>query len=208
MTINFLVSMADAFMIVGVCGLIICLIFSPGPHRRRKCKMAKKEELQSLALLTEIRDSLVSLKNIEKILKRIEFNSRPALKAVAFKFANYKITNGQETRSEDMKLELGQDAKVAVTGIVDSAGNPAKVEGDKLTWAVTGDLGLGDLTVADDGMSALFVRNGKPGVCTLQVSGDADLGEGEKLIIGEVELDCAAGEAVKFELSAEAVAHA
>ncbi len=168
--------------------LIWVLVNPPNPRGR-------KTDKRIIYLLYDIRETL----------ERIEFNSRPAAKAVAFKFETFKIKNGQEIRSDDMKLALGENAKVTVTGIVDAAGNPAKVEGDKLSWAVTGAQDIGDLQVADDGQSAVFVRNGKVGVCAVQVSGDADLGEGEKLIIGEVELDCAAGEAAKFELSVEAV---
>lgn len=104
-----------------------------------------------------------------------------------------------------MKLQLGFDAQLTVTGIKDAAGNPATVDGDKLDWAVAGDLSLGDLVVAEDGKSALFKRNGKVGVCKVQVSGDADLGPDVKLIVGEVDIECLGGEAVVFELDAQAV---
>ncbi len=68
-----------------------------------------------------------------------------------------------------------------------------------------GDLSLGDLEVAADMKSATFKRNGAVGLCTIQVSGDADLGPDEKLIVGEVDVECLGGQAVVFELKAEAV---
>jgi len=103
-----------------------------------------------------------------------------------------------------MKLQLSENAQLTVTGIKDAGGNDALVDGD-LKWAVAGDLGLGDLQVATDTRSALFVRNGKVGVCKVQVTADADLTAGEKLIMAEAELECLGGEAVVIELNASAV---
>ncbi len=168
---------------------------------------------QMIALLTSMRNLLQQQQNtlvtIVPILKRIEFNSRPALKASVFKFDIFKIANGLETQGEgtNMLLQLGQDARIVVTAIQDSAGNPARVEGDALTWAVVGNTGLGDLTPDADGMGATFVRNGTIGTCQIQVSGDADLGPDVSLILGTVDLDCAGGVAVTFVLDAQAVPH-
>lgn len=104
-----------------------------------------------------------------------------------------------------MNLLLNEDADISVKGIKDAAGNDAAVEGDKLSWSVAGAQDLGELTVADDGKSAKFVRNGKVGTCQVEVRGDADLGPDEKIIIGSVELVCLGGQAERFELEAVAV---
>jgi len=103
-----------------------------------------------------------------------------------------------------MKLQITENAAIGITGIKDAKGNPASIDGVP-KWDVKGDLSLGDLEVAADSMSAVFKRNGAVGTCTIQVSGDADLGPDEKLIIGEVEIECLGGEAVVFELEAKAV---
>ncbi len=104
-----------------------------------------------------------------------------------------------------MKLQLTESAEIKVKAIKDAAGNAASVEGDKLDWSVKGDLALGELVVAEDGMSAVFKRNGAVGIVIVQVSGDADLGPDVKTIVGEVEIECLGGEAVVFELEANAI---
>lgn len=165
--------------------------------------MALKEDLRLIAL-TEI---LVE-QNIVMIdlLKRIERGQRPERPlASVIELEVFKLTENGPVRMEDMKLALNQNAEIKIKAIKDAAGNPAKVDGDKLEWTMKGDLSLGTLTPAADGMSALFVRNGAVGKVTVQVSGDADLGPDVKLIVGEVEIECLGGEAVMFELEAVAV---
>lgn len=145
------------------------------------------------------------LEEVVNLLKRIERSLRPERPlAVVIELDVFKLNKSGREKAEDMKLTLDQNAEIKVKAIKDAAGNPALVEG-KLAWAVKGDLNLGDLEVAEDGMSALFKRNGAVGTCTIQVSGDADLGPDEKIIVGEVELECLGGQAVVFELEANAV---
>ncbi len=104
-----------------------------------------------------------------------------------------------------MKLQLNENAEIKVKAIKDAAGNPASVEGGVLTWSAKGELSLGDLVVAADGLSAVFKRNGAVGSVTVQVSGDADLGPDVKTIVGEVVVECLGGEAVAFDLEANAI---
>ncbi len=163
---------------------------------------AKDDKRQVELLETQIENDLV----IIDLLRRIERNLRPArLPASVFEFEYFKITNAGRVKADNMKLQLNENAEIKVLAIKDAGGNPAKVDGDKLDWAVAGDLTLGTLVAADDGMSAVFTRNGKVGSCTVQVSGDADLGPDVKTIIGEVAVDCLGGEAVSFDLEANAV---
>jgi len=148
---------------------------------------------------------LIILEEIRDILLRIEGELKPVLPAVMFELEVYKLTiNGRIKGDTNMKLQLNENAEIKVKAIKDAAGNDAAIDG-ALSWAVGGDLALGDLEVSEDGMSAIFKRNGAVGLAIVQVSGDADLGEGVKLIVGEVELECMAGEAVVFELEANAV---
>ncbi len=133
-------------------------------------------------------------------LNQIELYLRP--EGVAYRIEFYSIINGRETRVEKMNLQQGEKAKLTLK-IADKGGNPAKVQDDKVAWSVS-DESLGALNVAADGMSAEYVPNGKAGTLTIQAKGDADLGEGVKEIMGEIQIDVLSGEAVVFELSAEA----
>lgn len=141
------------------------------------------------------------------LLSRIERQLRPVVpEAKTIELQLFRIkTNGQKEEMKDMKLQLNENCEIKVKAIKDAAGNPSSVEGDALTWAISGDQSLGTLTVSEDGKTCLFVRNGAVGVCKVQVSGDADLGPDVKTIVGEVELECLGGEAVVFELDAQAV---
>lgn len=145
------------------------------------------------------------LKKILETLNRIERHLRPVgPPAAAIELEVFKTTKDGLVRMTDMKLSLGENAQIKVKAIKDAAGNPALVDG-VLTWAVAGDQGLGDLVADADGLGATFTRNGTVGVCSIQVSGDADLGAGVKTIMGEVQLECLGGEAVSFDLEATVV---
>jgi hypothetical protein len=142
---------------------------------------------------------------IVDLLKRIERNLRPVRPlAVAIKLATFKINQNGRVRTEDMNLLLSENAEIDILGIEDAAGNPAVIDGDA-KWSVSGDLGLGELQVAADNKSALFVRNGKVGTCAVEVRGDADLGPDVSEIVASVELVCLGGQAVKINLDAKAV---
>lgn len=79
---------------------------------------------------------------------------------------------------------------------------PAKVDGLP-SWAVT-DESLASLTVSEDGMSAMLLPLGPVGSFQVQVKADADLGEGVKEILGSLDVELAAGEAVSVEIAAGA----
>lgn len=72
-------------------------------------------------------------------------------------------------------------------------GNPANVDG-KPEWTVSNPE-LVDLVVADDGMSVTIKPKGPLGTCQLNLTADADLGEGTKEITGQLEIEVVAGEA-------------
>lgn len=84
--------------------------------------------------------------------------------------------------------------------IKDKNGNAAKVDGAPV-WALT-DETLGRLDVAEGGMSAVFVAAGLAGALKIQVKVDADLGEGVKEILGELDVDILGLEAVVVEIIA------
>ena len=158
---------------------------------------SKDREMRAI----EQRDEMIDL------LKRIERSLRPIVsEATVIELeVETKTKDGQIIGVGNMaNLKLGQTAKISVKAIKDAEGNPAQVEGNKLNWGVSGDQSLGTLTPSEDGMSAEFVRAaGTVGTCTVEVSGDADLGPDVKTIIGTAELVCLGGEAVTFELDVQ-----
>ncbi len=86
--------------------------------------------------------------------------------------------------------------------VKDKFGNPAKVDGAP-QWAVTAPE-LASLEVSADGMSALVKPTGPVGPFKVQVTADADLGEGVKPVLGEMEVELLPGEAVSVGLAAGA----
>jgi len=83
---------------------------------------------------------------------------------------------------------------------VTAAGNPAPVDGTP-TWDLS-DQTLGTLNVAADGLSATFVTSGKLGSAQINVTADADMGEGVKTISGMLEFEVVASEAASLGISA------
>lgn len=98
-----------------------------------------------------------------------------------------------------MNLKVSQKVKL-VLEIKDKGGNPALVDGAPL-WSLT-DPSLGDVVPAEDGLSAVLTPKGGLGSCVVQVSADADLGEGKKDILGELPVDFLAGDAAVISISA------
>ncbi len=101
---------------------------------------------------------------------------------------------------DNMFLKVNQKAKISLA-IKDKFGNAAQVDG-KPAWALT-DESLASLAVSEDGLSADLEPKGPIGSFSVQVSCDADLGEGVKEIIGSLPVDLSAGDAEVVELSAE-----
>ena len=84
--------------------------------------------------------------------------------------------------------------------IVDKHDNPAPIDG-KPTWEVLGDA-LVTLEVSDDGLSCEAVAVGTLGNTQIQVSADADLGEGVQAITGTMDITIVGGAAAKVVISA------
>ncbi len=81
-----------------------------------------------------------------------------------------------------------------------AAGNPAPVDGVP-TWS-SSDESVLVLTVSDDGLSAEAETTGKLGTAQVNVSADADLGDGVKTIAGVLDIEVKASEAVTLDISA------
>ena len=98
-----------------------------------------------------------------------------------------------------MILKIDQKLPISV-GFKDFKGNDAAVDGVP-TWALTDD-SLGSLEVAADGLSAVLHSKGVIGSGKVQCAADADLGQGVRTIIGELQIDFVAAEAETVQLTA------
>jgi len=137
------------------------------------------------------------LGDIRRTLNHIEQHLRPEITATAIEF--YATINGVKEKVASMFLKSDENLPLAIA-IKDRKGNAAKVDGAP-AWAVT-DESLAKLQVAEDGMSATLVPSGTVGTLKVQVKADADLGEGVKEILGELEVEIIPLEAAVIELSA------
>lgn len=111
----------------------------------------------------------------------------------------YTLVNNQLTKVEQMNLKIDQSLPLSIQ-IKDAGGNAAQVDGAP-AWSLTNPA-MGELTVAEDGMSASLVPAGLLGAFKVQVSADADLGEGVETILGELDIVTIAGTAVLVEIGA------
>ena len=76
-----------------------------------------------------------------------------------------------------------------------AAGNPAKVDGVP-EWGKNDPNAVLNITVASDGLSAVVIAAGPLGQAQIQVTADADLGEGKREITGVLDVEVKAAEAV------------
>lgn len=102
-----------------------------------------------------------------------------------------------------MALILTVDQKVPVSvSFADRNGNPAQVQGAPV-WAVS-DANVLSVTASEDGMSAVVDTVGALGTAQVSVSADADLGDGVKTLVGTLDIEVHAGEAVVANVAAGA----
>lgn len=81
-----------------------------------------------------------------------------------------------------------------------AAGNPAPLDGAPV-WS-SSDESVLVVTASEDGLSAVAVTTGKLGRAQVNVSADADLGEGVKTITGVLDVEVRVSEAVSLAVSA------
>lgn len=158
---------------------MMCCIFSG----KKKLKKLQKE-IHGLRL--ELHDFKLQI---------LEALKKPEASQVVF----YNLSGDKKERVTRMILKVTQKLPLSVE-FQDKFGNAAAVEGAP-AWSLT-DAALGSLTVAEDGKSAEFVPSGAAGELKVQVTADADLGEGVKSILGELALTLIAGDAVAVAIKA------
>jgi hypothetical protein len=81
-----------------------------------------------------------------------------------------------------------------------AAGNPAPLDGTPV-WSSSDESVLA-ITASEDGLSAVAVTTGKLGRAQVNVSADADLGDGVKTITGVLDVEVRVSEAVSLAVSA------
>ncbi len=97
---------------------------------------------------------------------------------------------------------LPDTKKVPITvAYVDAAGNPAVVEGAP-SWTSSDETIVTIADVSGDGMSAFAVAVGPLGTAQVNVTADADLGEGVTAVIGLLDIEVVASQAVAATVSA------
>lgn len=116
--------------------------------------------------------------------------------AVGFKFFN-------ELGKEIMALKLKDDEKATASiKPVDKKGFPAQVD-DVPVWAASAE-GIVELTPAADGLSCV-IAGMAPGACQVNVTADADLGDGVRNITGTLDVEVLGGDAVTINIETGAV---
>ncbi|WP_321377058.1 hypothetical protein [Trichococcus shcherbakoviae] len=96
-------------------------------------------------------------------------------------------------------LKDTQKCAMAVTP-VDAKGNPASVDGPP-SWTVLGNL-IVTLEPSDDGLSCNVYATGTLGSTQVQVTADADLGDGVVPITGLLDVQVVGGDAVSLSIAA------
>lgn len=148
--------------------------------------------------LYRIKSNIFILWRIKEQLNRIEKMLLSMCQPKTIEF--YTIINGQKTKVEKMFLKLTEKLPLSIE-IKDALGNAAQVDGAP-QWALDNPA-LGSLSVAGDGLSAEFTPGTQANSSVVvQVSCDADLGEGVKTILGSLVLDLVSGEAVSVSIVA------
>lgn len=113
------------------------------------------------------------------------------------------VTTSQATVKGDgyMAVTMKDTEKVGLAiAAVDAKGNAAKLDGVP-AWAVSDPAGLA-LTVAPDGLSASVAAVGPVGNFQVTVAADADLGAGVRELLGILDFEIVAGEAVAITFAA------
>lgn len=139
----------------------------------------------------------VALEGIAENLQRLNATADKINEALtppsATRITFYVEEEGQLIRVGGTMFQKVTEPKKFAIKVTDRFGNIAQTDGPP-AWAPT-DETLAEVAVAADGMSAIVTPKGPVGSLKLQVNADADMGEGVKPLLGELDLDLVAGDA-------------
>lgn len=132
----------------------------------------------------------------------LRYGAKVRFKKNKLKLAIGPVADWIRASKEDNAMLILTDSQKVSLSIkpVTKAGNPAAIDGLPV-WS----LGCEDhlkLEVSEDGLSAVVSSLGKLGVCQVNVSADADLGEGVETITGVIDIEVKAGKAVNVGIDA------
>lgn len=158
----------------------------------------EKDVLQNLRDLNKnMSGMLKEFKLIREALDRLAAGEPPVMPAASVEF--YQLIDGQRVKVDNMFMKVEGVADLSVV-FKDKNGNAAKVDGVP-KWALTNEA-LGKLEPSEDGLSCVFSAAGDIQAGKIQVLADADLGEGQKEIIGELDIELQPLDAEFVEISA------
>lgn len=99
------------------------------------------------------------------------------------------------------KVPIDKGAKIGPLVAKDKAGNVAQIDPFVVpVWSVSDPSRFTVFPDNDDPLIGHAVPQGVLGVCQVQVTVDADLGQGSKLLTGVIELEAIAGEATVLDI--------
>jgi hypothetical protein len=120
----------------------------------------------------------------------------------------FVVVRGFGDLEEDLHMLLLTTVQKVVLRVrpVDAKGNPAPVDGPP-EWTVSNPA-LASLLVDPDGLGAVLLATGPVGTCQVNVSADADLGEGFTQISGVLDVEIAPAQAVALAIETGPVENA
>lgn len=110
------------------------------------------------------------------------------------------LTRTRRKKADVMLILKDTEQAILNGGFLDKKGQPATVDGVPV-WAVS-DATILSVQPAADGKSATIVANGPLGLSQVSITGDADLGEGMKPVVGTLDVTVVSGEAVSASINA------
>lgn len=157
-------------------------------------------ELEEIKTRKHVSDLQLQVESARKAIEEFVLVLNPPTERVLFRIN----IGGLEIWTNHMDMKADKKYKFSPV-VTDSKGNVAGIENPQ--WSLT-DPAKGTLVVSEDGMSAEFeATNNQLGDFKIQLSGDGIIGEGEKILSGELELKLLPGDAAVISLSgAEVVA--
>lgn len=178
-----------------LCNFVFCLMLGLTMKKIKFDYKKLRDILVDQKLVEAVEDLLL---RVEKIEEKLGLEDKePEAVSVIF----YTTKKGKKIQlGGNMFLKINEKLPLSVS-FADVQGNAAKVDGAP-AWALS-DASIGDLIVAADGMSAEFTPKAI-GACKVQVNADADLGQGVTSILGELDVDVLALEAVSVSIAAGA----
>jgi hypothetical protein len=138
---------------------------------------------------------------VEEVNKRLDRIELAIVPPQAAKILFQVTLGGNKLEVSSMMMKVNQSLPISIKP-VDQFGNAAAVDGIP-AWSLS-DPAMGSIAVAQDGMSAQFTPAGQVGSVVVQVSADADLGAGIVSIMGSLQVDLLAGDAVAVQITAGA----